>query len=66
MNNYSITYWAPGSTNASLLSVAADEFAFTETHVLFITKNDGGPSTVVLAMPLTLQPMVRYTGQAAA
>lgn len=59
MNTYSVTYWAPGNTTgASVLSVSAAEFAFTETHVLFMDGN----RMVVLAMPLTLQPMIRFAG----
>lgn len=62
MNSYSITYWAPGSTEvSSILSVNAAEFVFTETHVLFMDDS----RKVVLALPLTLQPMIRFAGPAA-
>lgn len=62
MNVYSLTYWAPGSpTSASIMSVNAREFAFTETHVIFL--ND--PNSVVMAMPLTLQPIIRFAGPVA-
>lgn len=58
MNTYSLTYWAPGSTGASIMTVNAHEFAFTETHVIFLN----GANAVIMAMPLTLQPIVRYAG----
>ena len=62
MNSYSITYWVPGSTGTpSILSVNAAEFAFTETHALFMDDS----RKVVLALPLTLQPMIRFVGPAA-
>lgn len=64
MNNYSYTYWAPGVSTPGIGNVNADEFAFTETHVLFLTKNDSGTSTIALAIPTTLQPIIRFAGPA--
>lgn len=61
MNTYSLTYWAPGTTGASVMTVNAHEFAFTETHVIFLN----GSKMVILAVPLTLQPIVRYAGPVA-
>jgi hypothetical protein len=58
VNTYSLTYWAPGTTGVSVMSVNAHEFAFTETHVIFLN----GSKMVIMAVPLTLQPIVRYAG----
>ena len=60
MNTYSLTYWPP-ATGANVMTVNAHEFAFTETHVIFLN----GAKMVTLAMPLTLQPIVRYVGPVA-
>lgn len=66
MGSYSITYWQPGATSASVMAVNADEFTFTETHALFLAAADDSTSrSVIFAMPLTLQPVIRYTGAAA-
>lgn len=58
MNTYSYTYWAPGATGSSVASVDAKEFAFSETHAVFIDD----ANHVVLAIPLTLQPIIRFAG----
>lgn len=61
MNTYSLTYWAPGVTGSSIMTVNANEFTFTETHVLFLNEKHA----VVLAVPLTLQPIIRFAGPVA-
>lgn len=62
MNNYTVTYWPPETATGIGIGVMADEFAFTETNVLFLIKNPTGPSTVVAAIPLGLLPLIRCIG----
>lgn len=60
MKVFSITYWPPNLMNSSgsIVSVNAVEFAFTETHVLFLN----AAKEPIYVIPLSLQPIVRYAG----
>lgn len=59
MKSYTITYWPPGGTTGNV-QVEADEFVFSESHVLFLNPSH----QPIYVMPLSLQPIIRYTGDA--
>jgi hypothetical protein len=57
VSTYRFTYWPPGSTGgvANTGTIDAAEFAFTETHVIFLNVN----REILLAIPLDLVPIVQ-------
>lgn len=60
MNTYQVTYYAPGATTPSTMTVQAADYTYEPDVVVFLDANRDS----VLSVPLALLPIVERTATA--
>ena len=59
MSTFQVSYFPPGTTTATVLTIEADRLGFVHNCVVLLDDDRASGEDVLLAVPLALNPVVQ-------